>query len=81
MIYSVEDDRSESGFDFRFELKRFDSEILIYWFSVSYELVSSRIEKSVTRLAVRTSNIKFNDYKKFDIIFSCVKITSDTSHD
>ena len=42
-------------------------------FLVSYQIVSSDIEKSVTRLVVTTSNIKFNDYKKFDIMFLRVK--------
>ena len=82
MIDSLSDDGSESGFDFRSESERFirlsNTDIL---FIASYQIVSSSIEKSVTSLTVTTSNVEFNDYKMFDIMFSCVKITSDTSHD
>ena len=82
MIDSACDDGSESGFDFRSESERFirlsNTDIL---FIVSYHIVSFSIEKSVTSLTVLTSNREFDDYKKFDIIFSRVKITSDTSHD
>ena len=82
MIDSLSDDGSESGFDFKSESERFirlsNTDIL---FIASYQIVSSSIEKSVTNLTVTTSNVEFNDYKMFDIMFSCVKITSDTSHD